>query len=349
MKLNKILLSFGAFAIAASFTSCSDSDSEPKSAGDNPLYNGISEQVLLAPTVNKSYKIVKTPAQTITPAIDWAGTVRAREIAKEDFTVKFIIDNTLVDSINAQKDADYAALPDGIASLAVEMPFVDEEEAETASRAASEALLTLSKGTNVSDGHVKVILTDDQTLLAQLEANKAYVIPVRMSEVVSGPGRLARSGSNISYLTFSVSEELINPNGNPTGTIVPVADRSGWSATLGGGAMDWYGWSSPLNEDGGYNFGNYPAGSYVIFDFAETLTFDGIYSYPYYGVNSYSMFRNGTELFISNDGESWTSLGTLSKYCTTVSLYGPVSARYLKVQLGSSIQIATTAFSLYVL
>lgn len=339
MKLNKFLTVIGALGLTCAFTACSDDD-------DNYDYPGVEGQVVLAPTVNKSYKIVKTPVGMVAPSIDWSNKVRSRIKATEDIVVKFEIDNALVDAYNEENETDYVAMPDGLVTL--EVPVVDVPEDEsTASRAGAEALVTVAKGTNNSTESVIAKMTDDETLLATLDVEKTYIVPVRMTEVVKGDARVAVSGTNVSYLTFSLVEAMINEGGSPTGKIVPKANRQTWTGTPGGGASDWYGWNNPIRTESGYNFGSYPAGSYVDFDFGETKTFDGVYIYPFYGQSGYAILRSGTELFTSDNGQDWTSLGTLTKTSSTVTFYVPVTARYLRVQLGVDCQVACTAFSIY--
>lgn len=140
---------------------------------------------------------------------------------------------------------------------------------------------------------------------------------------------------------------MIKNSGNPTGTIVAKEDRVSWQVTPGDGAVEWNSWDNPIQENGNYNFGSYPAGSSVTFDLGKEYSFDGIYSYPFYGQSVYALLKANSEILISSDGNDWTSLGVLSSTRTTVALYAAVQARYIKVVLGAGDQIATTAFSIY--
>lgn len=311
----------GALALAAGFTACDD---------DDVTYDidGIKEQVVLAPTSNESYKFVKTPSEMVSPEIKWSVAPRTRTRCEEPITVRFEIDNDLIDGYNAENNSEFVALPAGVASL-------------------TNAEVTVPEGATVSEDKVGMQLTTDAAQLARLEVGQAYIVPVRMTEVVEGDARIAVSATNISYLTFSVSEEMINDNGNPTGTIVPVSERSGWSGEEGNGASEWYGWDIPIMEGSPYQFGSYPAGSYVTFDFGKEYTFDGLYCYPFYGQIRYSLFCANAELLISSDGDNFTSLGVLSSGRINVCFYAPVTARYLRVVMGNDADIATTAFTIY--
>ncbi|WP_295730799.1 DUF1735 domain-containing protein [uncultured Muribaculum sp.] len=329
MKPYKFFSIIGALALTAGFTSCSDDDEVY-----TPGFEGIEGQVVLAPTVNESYKFIKIPTGDVkTPNLVWSVAPRSRVRAGEELKMKFLIDNSLIDEYNSLNSTDYVALPDGIATLVNDEP-------------------SIAVGNTSSEVPVTIQLTDDKQLLSGLSTDKTYLLPVRLAGVIQGSARIAVSSSNISYVTFNVSEEMLNANGNPTGTIVPVADRAGWSGTPGDGAEEWKGdnaWNNPIMETGSYNFGNYPTGSTVTINLGKEYSFDGIYSYPYYGQSVYAIFRPDTEILIGSDGESWTSLGKMSRYQTTIAFYAPVTAQYIKFILGPGEQTATTAFSIYAL
>ncbi len=323
MKLYKFFTAIGVIALTAGFTSCSDDDDVYTDG-----FGGVEGQVVLAPTYNESYKFVKIPTGVVTPNITWSVAPRSRVRAAEDLTMKFEIDNSLIEAYNLENNTEYVALPDGVVTMAV-----------------SEA--TITPGNTSAETPVSLTVTDDAALLGRLEVGAEYIVPVRMTAVTQGSARIAVSATNVSYITFNVSEELINNSGDPTGTIVPKEDRASWTGTPGDGASEWNTWNNPIQENGGYNYGNYPAGSSVTFDLGKEYSFDGIYSYPFYGQSVYALFKANSEIFISSNGNDWTSLGVLSSARTTVALYAAVQARYIKVVLGAGNQIATTAFSIY--
>lgn len=323
MKLYKFFTAIGVIALAAGFTSCSDDD-EVYTDG----FGGVEGQVVLAPTSNESYKFVKTPSQMIAPEITWSVSPRSRVRAGEELKVKFEIDNSLVDAYNADNGTEYVAMPEGVVTIA--NPEV-----------------AISVGNTSSDEPVTLEVTGDAAKLSGLDVEKDYILPIRLAAVTQGSARIAVSATNVSYITFKVSEELINNSGNPTGTIVPKEDRASWTGTPGDGAVEWNSWDNPIQENGNYNFGSYPAGSSVTFDLGKEYSFDGIYSYPFYGQSVYALLKANSEILISSDGNDWTSLGVLSSARTTVALYAAVQARYIKVVLGAGDQIATTAFSIY--
>lgn len=342
MKLYNLFSALGAIALTASLASCSDDVTYD--------YPGVDGQVVISPTVNSEYTIVKTPVGYQAPSIDWSIEARTRINATEPVVVKFEIDNTLVDSINKANDTEYLAMPDGMVTLEVPALPVEDEGAETSSRAGNPVTLTIPVGTTVSNQKVTAVITNDESKLSTLDLTKEYVVPVRMTEVTSANARLAVSSSNVSYMAFNLVEAMINQDGSPTGTIVPKADRQDWNAVEGGGASEWWGWEYPIIYESDYSYGMYSKGSYVDFDFGKEYTFDGVYAFPYYGSSSYTLFKPGTDLFTSEDGTNWTYLGTSEGYKSTVAFYAPVTTRYLRVQLVQSEgYVAITKFSIYAL
>lgn len=329
MKLYKFFTAVGVLALAAGFTSCSDDDE-----AYTPGFEGVDGQVVLAPTNNDSYKIVKIPTGDIKlPDITWNVAPRSRVRAGEELTVKFAIDNSLIDAYNAENETECVALPDGLVSL------VDDEP-------------TITVGNTSADVPVSFAIKDDAQLLSQLKVGSSYLLPIRLASVIKGSARIAVSSSNVSYVSFTVSEEMLNHNGSPTGTIVPKADRVNWTGTPGDGAEEWMGptaWNNAFMENGSYNYGSYPTGSSVTIDLGREYKFDGIYSYPYYGGRNYAILKSGTEILVSSNGSDWTSLGAMTAYQTTIAFYAPVSSRYIKLVLGSDGQVATTAFTIYAL
>lgn len=350
MKLYKFSAAIAAVALTVGMTACNDDD-------ETYDYPGVSGQVVLSPTVDKSYTIVKTPEAYVAPTIDWEVEVRTRIPAKEQIDVKFEIDNTLIAAYNTDNATEYLALPDGMLTLVVPEPPVVEDptpapepEQGTESRAGNEGVLTVAEGNTKSTVKLTATFTTDQAQLATLDLTKEYIVPVRMTEVVKGDARLAVSSTNISYLTFNLVEAMIKPAGEtPKGTMVDIADRQDWTGTPGDGASEYWDWAWPITQGSNYSYGSYPAGSTVTFDFAEEKTFDGIYAYPFYGMSSYSLFRNGSEILTSSDGSTWKSLGVLEGTRTTVAFYAPVTARYVKVVFGNGGSVACTEFTIYAL
>ncbi len=329
MKLYKFFTAVGVLALAAGFTSCSDDDE-----AYTPGFEGVDGQVVLAPTNNDSYKIVKIPTGDVKlPDITWNVAPRSRVRAGEELTVKFAIDNSLIDVYNAENETEYMALPDGLVSL------VDDEP-------------TIAVGNTSSDVPVSFAIKNDAQLISQLKVGSSYLLPIRLASVIKGSARIAVSASNVSYVSFTVSEEMLNMNGSPTGTVVPASQRSGWSAIVGGNASEndtsWY---AAINQTGGYTNGYYYDGGYVQVDLGKMYKFDGICCYGFYNQLDYSLFQTGTTFEISSDGNAWTNLGSLPFGNQVVAFYAPVEARYIKMTAHPSnyIWVAATNFSIYAL
>lgn len=302
MKLYKFFTAIGVIALAAGFTSCSDDD-EVYTDG----FEGIEGQVVLAPTYNESYKFIKIPTGVIAPEITWSVSPRSRVRAAEDLTMKFEIDNSLIEAYNLENNTGYVALPAGVVTMDV-----------------SEA--TITPGNTSAEIPVSLKVTDDAALLGRLEVGEEYLVPVRMTAVTQGSARIAVSADNTSYITFTVNELMINPSGTPTGQTVD--DKSAWNIWYDGDAFMQSGGPTSCINGGqtwirGWDF-------YTYLDLGKEYTFDGIYASCPYGTY-YCVFRAGTSIQISSDNSTWRDLGTTeSNLGYTLTLYAPVTARYIR-------------------
>lgn len=341
MKMYKFLAALSAVALTVGMTGCSDDDT----TYDFP---GVDGQVVIAPTVQQHYNIVKTPEAYVVPGINFGVEARTRIPATEEIKVKFEIDNSLIDAYNQEHSTSYVALPDGLASLVVpDEPVPDEPEVEPASRAGEGAILTIHTGASKSAVQLNMAIANDQALLAGLDLDTEYIVPVRMTEVTEGAARLGVSVSNISYVIFGLTEKMINSEGTPSGTLLGNDERANWTVEAGGGASEWYGWSNDVIIGSNMNYGQYPAGSYIDFNLGAPTKFDGIWCKPYNNSLSYTMFKSGAEIFTSNDGENWKSLGVLENTTAVVALYAPVTAQYVRVQFNSRTYVAIQGFNVY--
>lgn len=343
MKLYKYLTVIGALALSAGFTSCDDDDTVYD-------YPGVDGQIVISPTVTGDFKVVKTPASYIAPSLEsWKASVRSRVAATEQIDAKFEIYPAAVAEYNAANGTEYEALPDGLLTLQIPEVTVDEETTLPASEGTS-VTLSIYPGDNASKQVVSAAMTSDQTALAKLDLSKQYMAAVKMTEVTKGDAKIGVSASNISYITVNLSEVLFNETSGatPTGSLLSLDERDSWTGTPGDGASEWWDWWYAFHEQD-YNYGSYPKGSTVVIDMQKSYTFDGILASPFYNNSSYALFKAGTEVLISEDGNSWTSLGTLTGWKSTLVLYSPMSARYIKVILGAGSYVATTKFNIYAL
>lgn len=343
MKLYKYLTIIGALALSTGFTSCDDDDVVYD-------YPGVDGQIVISPTVMGEFSIVKTPAAYVTPSLaSWQASVRSRIAATEQIDVKFEPYKEGVAEYNTANGTEYEALPEGMLTLKVPEVVADEETTLPASEG-SVVTISIYPGDNTSKQVVSAALTSDETALSKLDLSKEYMAAVKMTEVVKGQANIGVSVTNVSYIIVRLSELLINetPGATPSGTLLSVDERDGWTGTIGNGAQDYYGWDDPIH-DRDSNWGSYPKGSTVVFDMQTVRTFDGIYAPPTYNYNGYALFNGGTEILISNDNATWTSLGTLTSTTGNVVLYAPMSARYIKVVRGANGSCAVDSFNIYAL
>lgn len=343
MKLYKYLTVIGALALSAGFTACDDDDTVYD-------YPGVDGQIVISPTVMGDFNVIKTPSEYIAPSLEsWKASVRSRIAATEQIDVKFETYNAGVAEYNAAHGTEYEMIPDGMLTLKVPEVVVDEETTLPASEG-SAVTISIYPGDNASKQVVSAAITSDQAALAQLDLSKEYMAAVKMTEVVKGQANIGVSATNISYITVKLSELLINETAGatPNGALLSIDDRDEWTGTPGDGASEWRDWWYAFHEED-YNYGQYPKGSTVVIDMQSVRTFDGILASPYYNSSSYALFKAGTEILISDDSENWTTLGTLTRTTSTVVLYAPMSARYIKVILGAGNYVATTNFNIYAL
>lgn len=323
MKLYNILAA-GVLVASAALTSCNDDNTTY-----TPGFEGVDGQVVLAPTVNASYKVIQIPgADIVAPTIDWNIAPRTRVAATEPMKVKFEIDNALIQTYNAENGTDYVAVPDGVVSL-------------------TDAEAVISVGKNTSDTIVGMEMTTDQAKLAELKLDVNYMVPVRLTEITEGEGRIAVSATNVSYVTFSVDEIILNPGGTPKGTLLPRSDRSGWTLEAFGSYSTWGGNPSiPLNGSGSYWYMVMYAGSGIVLDLGKPYKLDGVYATSSFG-SYYYLFRSGTELTYSLDGENYKTIGTMDRTTDVAAFYAPITAQYIKITNAGSFYTALTNVSIY--
>lgn len=318
------ILAAGVVVASAALTSCND-DNTTYTAG----FEGVEGQVVLAPTVNASYKVIQVPgADIMAPDIDWQVAPRTRVAATEPMKVKFEIDNALIDAYNAANGTDYVAVPAGIVTL-------------------TDAEAVISVGKNTSDTNVGMEMTADQAKLAEMKLDVNYMVPVRLTEITEGEGRIAVSATNVSYVTFSVDEILLKPGGTPTGTTIPKgAGRSGWSMSAYGTTGTYSGGpTTPILSNGGYWYLALQGGG-VIIDLGKPYTFDGIYATSSFG-SYYYLLVPGVELSYSNDGENFKTIGTMDRTTNVAALYAPITAQYINIYCPDYVLTAWTDFSIY--
>lgn len=323
MKLYNILAA-GLVVASVAMTSCNDDDTTYA-----PGFEGVEGQVVIAPTVNASYKLIKIPgADIITPTVDWNIAPRTRIVATEPMTVKFEIDNSLVAAYNAENGTEYLTVPEGVVEL-------------------TDANSVISVGKNSSDTIVGLQFTEDQTKLAELQLDVEYMVPVKLSEITKGEGRIGVSVSNVSYVTFTVNEVLLNPGGSAHGEFIPVGEgRSGWSMSTFGPTTTRYGsYWNPLNASSYWYLYVYTGGGVVI-DLGKPYKFDGMWVQSGYGPNYY-LLRSGVELEYSVDGTNYKIIGTLDRSTNVAAFYAPITAQYIRITCPYNILTAWTEFTIY--
>lgn len=314
--LKNIFIMAGALALCSvGFTSCDDDD-EYDFPGDP------NNRVFTADN-STTATIVQTPVGSFA-SLDFQMPAKCNKKAAGDINVSFTIDNSLIDEYNAINETEYLPVP---------------EEALVITN----KTVTIPAGGYSSTENYQIAFTDNEDVLATIDNEKGYLIPVRIESISGGNAQAATSVKSQSFIVINVSHNVIDPDAtkdNRRGTL--VADRSGWTVTPGtdsysnGDLTTWF--------DGNYrNHASVETNgdlAIAIVDLGKEYSFDGLYSnyyYVYWGNYGYEEGSfNGTKVYISTDNREWTSVGVVEgsgwEGSDFVGFYGPMKARYIKIE-----------------
>ena len=226
--------------------------------------------------------------------------------ADANTTVKFEIDNSLIEAYNKENGTEYLAW-DG---LSIEEAVIVPGENSAKIRF------------NVSD-------------YSQLETG--YVVPVRIASV-EGDGAIVDEESELAYFVICSVAPTIS-GGNVQGT--EFTDKANWDLKVNGSSFleddgDQYFWSKYLFDGGTYTYLDYWDTNDVIeinVGEVKTLTCVAVQYYAwYYGVHEYYSIRT------SEDGIKWTNWKNAPSYygygTTNINFSYPVKAQYIELTIG---------------
>lgn len=303
----------GALALCSvGFTSCDD-DEEYDFPGD-------SSNRVYTPDKSQAFKIIQTPAGAIA-AVECKIPAKCRTYASGDIKVKVEIDNSLIETYNAENGTSFLELPSE--AVVIETP-----------------VMTIPAGAMASADTTRISLTDDADILAGLTAAEGYLLPVRMTEVTGGDASAATSQKSISYLTLTVTYDAVNHDAtleDATGT--PVADQSGWSLSGNVDCSEGY----LLFDGDATEYASFESESTMelIVDMGKVYSFDAIESKYAFAWGSwsyeYGSLSDGTDIAISTDGNTYQTMATIEgtgyNGASYVVFYGTLSARYIKLTI----------------
>lgn len=222
--------------------------------------------------------------------------------ADANTTVKFEIDNSLVEAYNKENDTEY---------LAWEGLTLDDAVIVPGERFAKIRF-------NVSD-------------YSQLE--NGYVVPVRI-KAIEGDGAIVDEDADLAYFVICSLAPTIS-SGSAQG--IELTDKENWDLKVNG--SDNYGtnyWRVKLFDGGAYTYGNYWYPNDVVeinVGEVKTITSVAVQYYAwYYGVQEYVSVRT------SEDGVKWTKWKNTPDYygsdTTNINFSYPVKAQYIELTIG---------------
>ena len=224
--------------------------------------------------------------------------------ADANTTVKFEIDNSLIDAYNAANGTEYLAWEGLTLDNAVIVP--------------GERFAKIRF--NVSD-------------YSQLETG--YLVPVRIVSV-EGDGAIVDENSKLAYIVVCSLAPTIS-GGNAQGN--ELSGKANWDIKVNG--SNTYGsnstkWASKLFDGGAYTYGNYWYPNDVVeinLGEVKTVTCVAVQYYAwYYGVQEYVSVRT------SEDGVKWKKWQNMPDYygngTTNINFSYPVNAQYIELTIG---------------
>ncbi len=229
------------------------------------------------------------------------------QVAKVGATATIAVDNSLVLEYNAEHGTNYPEAPSGVLNI-------------------ENASVTIAAGETTSSTNFKASIPDDKK--AQL-TNPQYIIPLRISAKRTDGTTVDKAG--VIYLIVNTQVVYMKEGARSSellGSEIPTSEMSNWTSDkdeIGSilNSGDWNGW-----EDG----------SYVI-DMKEVKNVTGLRFYPLYASYNPSVVM---AVSLSEDGSNWTECGETSSMAResrwfSYVLYGPIPARYIKLDFTTDI------------
>ncbi len=245
--------------------------------------------------------IVRTPVG-IFGEVDANYSVGLHFQLDSDVKVSATLDNSLIDTYNAENSQSYVALPSNVASALEITPA------------------TITAGE--SEANLHVTLPAD---LGQSLTEKGYVVPLRLVAEYSN-GTKVTLDSEVAYLVITTEENLIQDNPSELlGT--SVTDISAWSCI-----------SAVNYNQSELKLSNWKFSQMNVSNASFVVDFGAVHKVGAFKLRCYpgKSFR----FYLSEDNNTWVDLGDVSGKNTYYEnwssqwyvLYGAVKARYVKVE-----------------
>ena len=217
--------------------------------------------------------------------------------AEANTTVKFEIDNSLVDAYNEEKDSEFLAWE----GISIENAVIEPGK---------------------NSATIRINVTD----YSQLETG--YVIPVRITSV-EGDGAVVDENSTLAYFVVCSSYPIIT-KGNPIGN--EISDKSNWVVKVNGNNM-----GTKLFDGSLYTYQYLNEGNVIELNIGEVKTLTTVSvqyygEYWWYAVKEYYSIRTSED---GVNWTSWKKLPDYSgDGRTNINFSYPVKAQYVELVVG---------------
>lgn len=252
------------------------------------------------------FTITHTPVSDATN-FEFEVLAGCRMIPGNALTVDVTVDSSLVSSYNAAHNTKYKAIPADYFNYAGTVIEADTMGAKN-----------------------PVVVTLKEDKLKDLKSEDGYLVPVKLSTVTGGA--LPSTNLNTVYAVITVQSDNDNIDDKSSTNGELNTDRSGWSLYTSLNAAPEADGGKAFDADASTSWSKSESSPFdVIIDMGKSYNVSGIYAnYKYYGYYDEPVIKNGTEIFISEDNSSWTSMGKVTKDSQNIAFYAPVKARYVK-------------------
>ena len=257
-------------------------------------------------------KIILTPVGVITSDVSGQFNAGLHYALPEDVELEAVVNNDLITAYNMDNGTDCVAFPDEVINQ-FEISSTVVPAGETYAASTIDVFLPSSVAETLPTGN--------------------YVLPLNLKTVYPSGDELIDE-EEVVYAVLNIVEDtrLVKANGTPSDMLgTRLSSYAGWTSNPSG----------LFRSNGGVN-SNYSLGStrpgVFTVDMQSERNVTGFYARPYYGQYGYLAYVLGLE--VSLDGSTWTDCGLLEEDEITFQsgygyyvLYGPVTARYLRVTI----------------
>lgn len=255
---------------------------------------------------SSEFTITHTP---VSDATNFEFQIKAgcRMLPGNALTVDVTVDSSLVSTYNAAHGTRYKAIPADYFDYAGTVIAADTMAAKN-----------------------PIIVTLKEDKLKELKSEDSYLVPVKLSAVTGGALPSTNLNTVYAVITVQSDNDNIDDKGSVSGDL--NTDRSGWTLFTSMNATPEADGGKVFDDDASSSWSKSESSPFdVIIDMGKSYNVSGIYAnYKYYGYYDNPVIKNGTEIFVSEDNSTWTSMGKVTKDDQNIAFYAPVKIRYIK-------------------